>query len=67
MTGAYDLLRNLMGCSVGFNNATAIPVLFAQVLGGSDIVGSDFKKEGVTYALLFGVVISIFKWTVAYV
>jgi predicted permease len=66
VTGAYKLLRNLMGCSIGFSNATAIPLLFAEALGSSGIVGSDFKKNGPTYALLFSVFQSIFKWTVAY-
>mmetsp|Transcript_6264 Transcript_6264/g.10865 ORF Transcript_6264/g.10865 Transcript_6264/m.10865 type:complete len:162 (-) Transcript_6264:160-645(-) len=67
LTGSYKLLSNLMGCSIGFNNATAIPLIFAQVLGSSGTVSKDFKTDGVTYALLFSVIASIYKWTVAYV
>ena len=53
---------------IGFQDTTAIPLIFASVLGTSTITDSDknFKTDAISYVLIYTVFVTVYKWTVAY-
>lgn len=57
----------MMVC-VGFQDTTAIPLVYASVLGENHVTSpdSDFKSEALEYVLIYTVFIIVYKWTVAY-
>ena len=64
ITRAYRDLRRLMMCSIGFQDTTAIPLVYAMVLGKDKIIDPDdnFSDKAVEYVLIYSVFIIIYKW-----
>lgn len=64
---SHDSGRLIMAC-IGFQGTTAIPIVFASVLGDSQLTKSDknFGVDAITYVLIFTVFVTIYKWTIAY-
>ena len=54
--------------AIGFQDTTAIPLIFASVLGNDSATDKDknFTKDAVSYVLIFTVFITVYKWSVAY-
>ena len=61
-------IRRLMMAAIGFQDTTAIPLIFASVLGNDSATDKDknFTKDAVSYVLIFTVFITVYKWSVAY-
>lgn len=57
-----------MMASIGFQDTTAIPLVFATVLGNDSATKKDknFTKDAVTYVLIYTVFVTVYKWSVAY-
>ena len=56
-------------CAIGFQDTTAIPLTFAEVLGKSSFAkkgDSNFKSDAKTYVLIYTVFVTVYKWSVAY-
>lgn len=53
---------------IGFQDTTAIPLIFASVLGTSTLTDSDknFKTNAISYVLIYTVFVTVYKWTIAY-
>ena len=68
LTSASKNKKKLIIMCVAFQDTTAIPLIFAGVLGNSDVTKSDddFKQTATSYVLIYTVFITVYKWTVAY-
>ena len=68
MTGAPRNQRRLMMTCIGFQDTTAIPLIYAHVLGSHSATSSasDFTDDASNYVKIYTVFIIIYKWTVAY-
>lgn len=55
-------------CCIGFQDTTAIPLVFATVLGNDDSLSKtdNFKDKAIDTVLIYTVFVTIYKWTVAY-
>ena len=60
--------RALMMSCIAFQNTTGIPIVFASVLGDSNVTSSDknFGANATTYVLIYTVFVTVYRWTVAY-
>ncbi len=54
--------------TIGFQDTTAIPLVFATVLGNDSTTDKDkdFSKKAVSVVLIYTVFVTVYKWTVAY-
>lgn len=61
-------MTNLIMASIASQDTTAIPLIFAEVLGRSDVTNPDsnFQEDVVSFVLIYTVFVTVFKWTVAY-
>jgi predicted permease len=62
-----NMQRLMMGC-IAFQDTTAIPLIFASVMGNSDVTdgNKDFKNDAIDFVLIYTVFVTVYKWTVAY-
>ncbi|OMJ82043.1 hypothetical protein SteCoe_17370 [Stentor coeruleus] len=62
-----NMTRLIMAC-IAFQDTTAIPLIFAQVLGTGDITKSDknFQDDAIGFVLIYTVFITVYKWTISY-
>lgn len=53
---------------IAFQDTTAIPLIFAQVLGSGSVTSADkhFQTNAVGYVLIYTVFVTVYKWSVAY-
>ena len=67
-SGASHNAGRLMMSCIAFQGTTAIPIVFAAVLGNSNVTSSDknFGVDAITYVLIYTVFVTVYKWTVAY-
>lgn len=58
----------LMKAAIAFQDTTAIPLIYAAVLGANSITNPDkhFKSKAKEYVLIYTVFITVYKWTLAY-
>ena len=56
-----------MNC-VGFQDTTAIPLVFATVLGYNSTIdgGIEFENEAIEVVLVYTIFVTVYKWTVSY-
>lgn len=68
VTKAERDIRRLIMCSIGFQDTTAFPLVYAIVLGTSNVTKKDhdFQDKATEYVLIYTIFIVIYKWTVAY-
>lgn len=62
-----NMTRLIMAC-IAFQDTTAIPLIFAQVLGAGDVTkgDKDFQEDAVGFVLIYTVFVTVYKWTIAY-
>ncbi|OMJ92440.1 hypothetical protein SteCoe_4777 [Stentor coeruleus] len=62
-----NMSRLIMTC-IAFQDTTAIPLIFAQVLGSGSVTSDDkhFQTNAVGYVLIYTVFVTVYKWSVAY-
>ena len=60
--------RKLMMANIGFQDTTAIALVYASVLGDADLEGieSDFSDKATGYVLIYSVFVVVFNWTCAF-
>lgn len=65
---ASSSIKRLMMSAIAFQDTTAIPLVYAYVLGNSKVEGieSDFASKATAYVLVYSVFVILYKWTVAY-
>lgn len=56
-----------MNC-IGFQNTTAVPLIFAKALGKDATTKDDdnFTEEATTVVLVYTVFVTVYKWSVSY-
>ena len=54
--------------TIAFQDTTAIPLVFAAVLGEGKLAKEDhdFKNNAINYVLIYTVIVTVYKWTVGY-
>jgi hypothetical protein len=57
----------MMNC-VGFQDTTAIPLIFASVLGNDSATDDDddFTSQAMNAVLIYTVFVTVYKWTISY-
>mmetsp|Transcript_5167 Transcript_5167/g.5130 ORF Transcript_5167/g.5130 Transcript_5167/m.5130 type:complete len:327 (-) Transcript_5167:33-1013(-) len=68
LTHADTELAKLMKACIAFQDTTAIPLVYASVLGNNSITKPDhhFKNKATEIVLIYTVFITVYKWTFAY-
>ena len=68
ITSAGVSMKRLIMVCIAFQDTTAIPLIFAAVLGGGDLPGKEknFKTDAISYVLIYTVFVTVYKWTLAY-
>jgi predicted permease len=68
MTKASPEMEKLIMTCIGFQDTTAIPLMFAHVMATSDITADEpnFQEDAVDFILIYTVFVTVFKWSVAY-
>ena len=67
LKSSRDIRRLTMNC-VGFQDTTAIPLIFASVLGNDSATkdDDDFTTKAVNAVLIYTVFVTVYKWTISY-
>lgn len=68
ITSASQNMTRLIITCIAFQDTTAVPLIFAEVLGNGDVTKDDktFKEDAISYVLIYTVFVTVYKWTVAY-
>ena len=61
-------VRRLIMATIGFQDTTAIPLVFASILGNDSTTDKDknFTAKATSCVLIYTVFVTVYKWTVAY-
>lgn len=56
-----------MNC-IGFQNTTAVPLIFAKALGSDNTTSDDknFTEDATNVVLVYTVFVTVYKWTISY-
>ena len=63
LTSSNKSIKNLMMSCMAYSNTTAIPLVFASLLGDSSITKDDphFKRNATNYVLIYTVFVTVYK------
>ena len=68
LLGSERDIRRLIMATIGFQDTTAIPLVFASILGKDSTTDKDkdFTAKATSCVLIYTVFVTVYKWTIAY-